>query len=404
MKSKKIQSDYLIIGSGIIGLAIAKLLKEKYPNRTINILEKESDVAYHSSGRNSGVLHAGFYYTSDSLKAKFTKDGNAYMRRYCEENNLKINKCEKVVVANNEEEVKSLYELEKRGLKNGVNVRIIDEEELFTIDPNVKTFKKALHSPDTATVDPVEISMHIKKELTTLGIAFYFDEAYAKKIDEHTVVSSRKQLFSATKIINCAGLYADKIAKDFDFSEHYTIIPFKGIYLKYTKNDKPIKTNVYPVPNLKNPFLGVHYTITVDGTIKIGPTAIPAFWRENYNGFDNFKWKELAAVVGYESKLFITNAFNFRVLAYEELKKYNKKHFVSLATKMVKNIDTEGFTEWSKPGIRAQLLNTKTLELLQDFVVEGDEDTIHVLNAVSPAFTSSFPFAKWVIENYIEGK
>ena len=403
MESKKIQSDYLIIGAGIIGLAIAKFLNEKYPNRTIHILEKESDVAYHSSGRNSGVLHAGFYYTSDSLKAKFTKDGNALMRAYCETNKLKINKCEKVVVASNEDELESLYELEKRGLKNGVNVRILDEEELLSIDPNVKTFQKALYSPDTATVDPVEISQHIKQDLISKGIEFYFDEGYAKKIDKHTIETTKQQLFTATKIINCAGLYADKIAKDFDFSENYTIIPFKGIYLKYTKTDKPIKTNVYPVPNLKNPFLGVHYTITVDGGIKIGPTAIPAFWRENYNGFDNFKFKELTEVLSYESKLFITNAFNFRSLAYEELKKYNKKHFVSLATKMVKDIDAEGFTEWSKPGIRAQLLNTKTLELLQDFVVEGDEDTIHVLNAVSPAFTSSFPFAQWVIENYIEG-
>lgn len=403
MKSEKIQSDYLIVGAGIIGLAIATQLKDKYPQKTINILEKESDVAYHSSGRNSGVLHAGFYYTSDSLKAKFTKDGNAFMQDYCETHNLRINKCGKVVVANNQEELESLYELEKRGLKNAVNVRIIDEEELLTIDPNVKTYKKALHSPDTATVDPIEIAQHIKSELVKKGIVFYFDEGYAEKVDKNTIRSTNNQIFTANKIINCAGLYADKIAKDFDFSEDYTIIPFKGIYLKYTKTDKPIKTNVYPVPNLKNPFLGVHYTITVDGTIKIGPTAIPAFWRENYRGFDNFKFKELTSILGYESKLFWTNAFNFRALAYEELKKYNKKHFVSLASKMLKDIDTTGFTQWSKPGIRAQLLNTKTLELLQDFVVEGDKDTIHVLNAVSPAFTSSFPFAKWVIENYIEG-
>ncbi len=403
MKSGKIQSDYLIIGAGIIGLAIGKFLNEKYPHKTITILEKEKDVAFHSSGRNSGVLHAGFYYTSDSLKAKFTKDGNVLMRSYCEENNLKINRCEKVVVANNKEEVESLYELEKRGLKNGVNIKIINEDELHEIDPNVETFKKALYSPDTATVDPVEISYHIKKELVLKGIKFYFEEGYRRKLDSHTVESSKGRLFTATKIINCAGLYADKIAKDFDFSENYTIIPFKGIYLKYTKIDKPIKTNVYPVPNLKNPFLGVHYTITVDGTIKIGPTAIPAFWRENYNGLDNFKFKELVEILAFESKLFLTNAFNFRSLAYEELKKYNKKYFVSLATKMLKEIDSDGFTEWSKPGIRAQLLNTKTLELLQDFVVEGDKDTIHVLNAVSPAFTSSFPFAQWVIENYIEG-
>jgi len=397
-----IKSDYLIIGAGIIGLAIAKTLKNIYPNRTITIIEKENDVAYHSSGRNSGVLHAGFYYTSNSLKAKFTKDGNRMMHDYCEKNNLKINRSKKVVVATNEEELKSLYELEKRGLQNGVNVSIINEEELQKIDPNVKTYQKALYSPDTSTVDPTEISKHIRDELTAQGVKFYFNECYIKKLDNNSILSNNNQQFTATKIINCAGLYADKIAKDFKFSKDYTIIPFKGIYLKYTKTDNPIKVNVYPVPNLKNPFLGVHYTITVDGDIKIGPTAIPAFWRENYKGFDKFKFKELAEILAFESKLFITNAFNFRSLAYEELKKYNKTHFVSLATKMVKEIDTKGFNKWSKPGIRAQLLNTKTLELLQDFVVEGDNNTIHVLNAVSPAFTSSFPFAEWVVENYIK--
>jgi L-2-hydroxyglutarate oxidase LhgO len=402
MATETLKSDYLIIGAGIIGLAIAKTLQETYPEKSIHILEKESDVAHHSSGRNSGVLHAGFYYTSNSLKAKFTKDGNQMMREYCQTHNLRINECQKVVVANNEEELQSLYELEKRGHQNGVDVKLVDEEELQHIDPNVRTYKKALYSPKTATVDPVEISQHMKEELIAQGVNFHFSESYVKRINENQIQSSKNRVFHAHKIINCAGLYADKVAKDFGFSKDYTIIPFKGIYLKYTKSDTPLKTNVYPVPNLKNPFLGVHYTITVDGTTKIGPTAIPAFWRENYKGWKNFRLKELLEIIAYESKLFITNAFNFRALAFEELRKYNKKFFVSLATKMVKQIDTEGFNEWSKPGIRAQLLNTKTLELLQDFVVEGDTHSIHVLNAVSPAFTSSLPFAAWVVQNYIK--
>jgi L-2-hydroxyglutarate oxidase LhgO len=148
----------------------------------------------------------------------------------------------------------------------------------------------------------------------------------------------------------------------------------------------------------------VHYTITVDGTIKIGPTSIPAFWRENYKGMDNFRAGELANVLSWEARLFLSNAFGFRGLAFDEMKKYNKSYFVNLATSMVHHIDKSGFTEWSKPGIRAQLLNTKTLELVMDFVVEGDNTTIHVLNAVSPAFTCSFPFAKWVVDNYVTGK
>jgi L-2-hydroxyglutarate oxidase LhgO len=215
-------------------------------------------------------------------------------------------------------------------------------------------------------------------------------------------VQTKTLKIKANRIINAAGLYADKIAKDFGFSKNYTIIPFKGIYLKYTQKDKPIRTNIYPVPNLKNPFLGVHYTITVDGTIKIGPTSIPAFWRENYKGWSNFKSGELFNVLTWEAKLFLLNSFGFRSLAFDEIRKYNRKHFTGLATKMVKEIDVKGFNQWSKPGIRAQLLNVKTNELVMDFVVEGDEVSTHVLNAVSPAFTGSMPFAKWVVKHKIE--
>ena len=397
-------SDYLIIGAGIIGLAIARELKSRYPEAEIVIIEKEPDVAYHSSGRNSGVLHSGFYYSADSLKAKFTRDGNKALKEYCREKKLKLNECQKVVVAKNESEIDGIYELERRGIRNGVNVKVISDLEMKDIDPNAKTFKVALFSPSTATVDPTEVNLSVKNDLIASGVRFFFNEGYKRKVDGNTIETTTGQKFTANKIINAAGLYADKIAKDFFFSQNYTIIPFKGIYLKYTKKDKPIKTNIYPVPNLKNPFLGVHYTITVDGVIKIGPTSIPAFWRENYKGMDNFKAGELSNILSWEARLFLSNAFGFRSLAFDEIKKYNKSYFVDLATQLVHSIDKSGFTEWSKPGIRAQLLNVKTLELVQDFVVEGDGKTIHVLNAVSPAFTSSFPFAKWVVDNYIENE
>ncbi len=395
------QSDYLIIGAGIIGLALARELKSRKPGASVTILEKEPDVAYHSSGRNSGVLHAGFYYSADSLKAKFTRDGNRAMKEFCRAKGLKLNECEKVVVAKDESELEPLYELDRRGKRNGVDVKIITEAEMKEIDPNAKTFQYALYSPSTATVDPTEVNKALRDELTSLGVKILFSEGYRRKVDGNTIETMTGLRLSARQVINAAGLYADKIARDFGFSQQYTIIPFKGIYLKYTKKDKPIRTNIYPVPNLKNPFLGVHYTITVDGTIKIGPTSIPAFWRENYKGMDNFKAGELGNVLGWESRLFLSNAFGFRGLAFDEMKKYNKSYFVNLATSMVHSIDRSGFTEWSKPGIRAQLLNTKTLELVMDFVVEGDNTTIHVLNAVSPAFTCSFPFAKWVVDNYV---
>ncbi len=381
--------DYLIIGAGVIGLNIAKVLADMDNDAKILVIEKESDVGFHASGRNSGVLHAGFYYTSNSLKAKFTKEGNAQLTRYCMENDLKLNHTKKLVVVNDESELKTLQLLYDRGIKNGVDVRLVDEEWVDENFKNVKTYKQALYSPTTSTVDPLEILQHIKQDLIQRDVEILFDTPY------------KRGEFRAKKIINCAGLYADKIAKEFGFAKDYTILPFKGVYLKYTLQDQPIDTNIYPVPNINNPFLGVHYTITVDDTIKIGPTAIPAFWRENYEGFKNFKLDEFLEILSFEARLFIKDSFGFRKLALQESKKYHKSFFVSLAKDLVKDINKEGFTKWSRPGIRAQLLNTKSLELLQDFVVEGDGSSVHVLNAVSPAFTSSMPFAKWVVEKYV---
>ena len=161
-------------------------------------------------------------------------------------------------------------------------------------------------------------------------------------------------------------------------------------------NKTDIKTNIYPVPNFANPFLGVHYTITSDGSIKIGPTAIPAFWRENYRGFDNFNLKEMIEILYYESKLFILNAFNFRKLAIEEMKNYSSKVFIQKAKDMVKSIEND-FKPISA-GIRAQLLNKKTNELVQDFILEHNKNSTHILNVVSPAFTCSFAFAKYVVD------
>jgi len=391
--------DYLIIGAGIIGLNIAKNLKERFPTSKILVIEKEDEVGFHSSGRNSGVLHAGFYYTANSLKAKFTKEGNSAMKKFVKERNLQINECKKVVVAQNKEEAKGLEELKRRGDVNGVELHWLNEEELDKLYPNIKTYQKALLCPSTATVNPKEVTKEFAKVIQEMGVELLLSCKYLES--DSNIVSTNKGDFLSKKVINCAGLYADNIARDFGFSKDYVIIPFKGIYLKDKNNMSHLKTNIYPVPNLDNPFLGVHYTLTVDNESKIGPTAIPAFWRENYKGFENFSLKEFIQIIYYEAKLFITNAFGFRSLAFSEVKKYSLSYLKGLATKLTKKMDHNGFDSWSTPGIRAQLLDKNSLELVQDFVVESDKDSIHVLNAVSPAFTSSIPFANWVVEEHI---
>jgi len=295
-----------------------------------------------------------------------------------------------VVVVKDENELQGIYELQKRAEKNGVETKIISEDEVYKIDSNIKTYKKALFSPNTASVNPKEVCYTLRDILKGKGVDFFFNTPFKDcKLDYKY-------------LINSAGAYADKIAQQFGLAKDYTLLPFKGIYLKYNKNKTDIKTNIYPVPNLANPFLGVHYTITSDGSIKIGPTAIPAFWRENYEGFNNFSFKEMIEILYYEAKLFILNSFNFRNLALEEMKNYNSKLFIQKAKDMVKSIGDD-----FKPipaGIRAQLLNTKTDELVQDFVVEHNINSTHILNAVSPAFTCSFAFAKYIVDEINQNK
>ena len=404
MKEQK--TDFLIIGAGIMGLALAREIRATRPDLTVTILDKEPTSALHASGRNSGVLHAGFYYTSDSLKARFTRDGNRFWQDYCRDRNLPVNACGKVVVARTPGETEGVRELKRRGDKNGVDVRLIDEKELAEIEPNARTCGLALWSPHTASVDPIRIAQNLEKELSGNGVRFYYNTPYRRRLDASTLLAGEK-VFSYGTMINAAGLYADRIARDFGFSSDTTILPFKGVYLEYVSSeseDKPVRTNIYPVPDLKQPFLGVHFTLTATGKIKIGPTAIPAFWRENYGGLEGFSMQDLGEILGWEARLFLGNDFGFRSLALTEMKKYRKSFMASQAKELVKDLDPSRFSRWGRPGIRAQLLDRKNRRLVTDFRVEGDRQSIHVLNAVSPAFTASVPFARWILDRFLKDK
>ncbi|WP_457607070.1 L-2-hydroxyglutarate oxidase [Nitratifractor sp.] len=392
--------DYLVVGAGIVGLSLAREIRRRAPDASIVVLEKESAPAMHGSGRNSGVLHAGFYYSADSLKARFTREGNAWMRRFCEEEGLRIHHCGKVVVATNEAEDATLDVLMERGRANGVELEWWSVEELAERHPEATTLRRALHSPSTATVDPVEVTTKMAELAQQEGIELLTDCPYLGRGAKGVALSSQGEIGYGT-LVNAAGLYADRIAREYGFSRHYTILPFKGIYLKDPGNRSGLSTNIYPVPNLANPFLGVHFTLTVDGDAKIGPTAIPAFWRENYRGVEGFDLRELAEILGREAQLFAGDAFGFRSLALEEMRKYRRSHLRRLARKLAPSLDLERYDTPSRPGIRAQLLDTRTMELVQDFFVEGDGESVHILNAVSPAFTSAVPFARWVCENFL---
>jgi L-2-hydroxyglutarate oxidase LhgO len=318
------------------------------------------------------------------------------MKAFCRAHHLPLNEAGKVVVAVDVKEDATLETLMERGRANGVALHWLTREELERRYPRISTFRRALFSPSTATVDPKQVTLAFAEKARSLGVEIRLGCAYEKRLGEKIIQSSSGVLHFG-HMVNTAGLYADRIAHDFGCGSDYTILPFKGIYLKDTENHSKLETNVYPVPNLANPFLGVHFTLAVDRAAKIGPTAIPAFWRENYRGMENFNLKEMLDILGWEAKLFLSNRFGFRTLAIEEMRKYRRAHLVALARKLAPKMPLETYDRWSTPGIRAQLLHRHTLELVQDFVVETRGSTTHVLNAVSPAFTASIPFAKWVV-------
>ena len=390
-------TDFLIIGGGVIGLSIARILKKRLSDSRVTLIEKEEGVGFHGSGRNSGVLHAGFYYSSDSLKAKFTRTGNQRLTEYCESRGLKINKCGKLVVAKNEEELQRFNELLERGKKNGVPLQCLTEVEAREIEPRVKTFEKALYSPSTATIDPLEVIMAMQKDAEDEGVDIHLGTGYLRA--QGNRVSTSSGSYEARMVINAGGLYADKIAMDFGFSRKYRILPFKGLYLNSDEPPGSLRTNIYPVPDLRNPFLGTHFTVTVAGKTKIGPTAIPALWREQYQGMKNLCWSEMLEILARQCGLFISSNFNFKALACEEIRKRSRPHLVALASSLAEGVELNNYRTWGKPGIRAQLINIEERKLEMDFVIEGDQDSIHVLNAVSPAFTCALPFAEYVCDH-----
>jgi L-2-hydroxyglutarate oxidase LhgO len=212
------------------------------------------------------------------------------------------------------------------------------------------------------------------------------------------VVVTSQASFTAGHVVNAAGLYADKIALDFGFSERYRILPFKGLYLYSDEPPNAFRTNIYPVPDLRNPFLGVHFTVKEDGRVKIGPTAIPALWREQYRGFDNFKFGEFIEVLFREAGLMLSSTFDFQKLALEEVQKYSRPRLVALASKLAHGVRPEHYRRWGEPGIRAQLLDIKNRKLEMDFVIEGDVHSTHLLNAVSPGWTCAIPFARYAVD------
>jgi len=375
---------------------VALEIRRRFADASVVLIEKEPAVGLHASGRNSGVLHAGFYYPADSLKARLCREGNREMAAYCRQRGLPLNPCGKLVVARGPDDLEGLDELRRRGQANGVPLESLTADEARRIEPRAKTYERALFSPTTASVDPRAVMASLADDLRRAGGRLLLGVRYLGR--EGAAVWTSAGRMSPGYLINAAGLYADRVARDFGFAQRYRILPFKGVYLCGDPGREVLRAHVYPVPDLAYPFLGVHFTLTVGGEVKIGPTAIPALWREQYRGLERMDLAECWEILRREAAFFLRNDFGFRTLARREIPKYSRRRLLALASRLVSGVEPARYRRWGTPGIRAQLVDLEQRRLEMDFRLEGDQRSLHVLNAVSPAFTCAFPFARYVVD------
>jgi L-2-hydroxyglutarate oxidase len=390
--------DFVVIGAGIVGLSIGNSLLQKYPKAHVLIADKEDFLGAHASGRNSGVLHAGFYYSPDSLKAKFCRDGNRALREVIARHSIEIRETGKVVVTKSLDELPRLEKLYERGIQNGVDIKLLPAAELPNYEPLAITHGQFLWSPTTAVSNPQNLIKAMAKDYTDKGGKLELGSEV--NIDSNEEVFLNLEKIDCKEIINAAGVNAIHIAHKFGVGKEYSLLPVLGLYKTIPDNSLPLQTLVYPVPNPANPFLGVHFTITTDHKIKIGPTAIPVLGREQYKfsqGFDKVDLKQSISAVIALGRNSLPDLFS---LALTEFPKISTTNLLKGGSELVPLVsETSGWTI-KEPGIRAQLVNKSTGQFEQDFVVRRSGKITHILNAVSPGWTASIPFANWVVEKF----
>lgn len=392
--------DYIIVGAGIVGLTVARELTTREPKTSILMLEKEAEIGRHGSGRNSGVLHSGIYYPEGSMKARMCAAGARMMAEYCDDNCLPIARLGKVILPIRDGDDAQLDLLHRRATANGARVELIDEQQLNKIEPSARTATgKALCSPDTAVVEPKSIIKHLLDKLREKGVDVHFKSEILEADEEKSFIYTSRGNFSYGWLFNSAGQYADKIGKMFGVGRNYTLLPFKGIYYRLSPESKVVCNSlIYPVPDLNVPFLGVHYTKKIDGQVYLGPTAVPALGREHYRGVEGMKLSECMPILFRLAQQYAYNKQGFRRFSHMEALRFFKSRFAEAARLLTPDLKDEDLLACDKVGIRAQLLDTDAHELVMDFVVEKGKNSVHVLNAISPAFTSSMSFAKYIVD------
>ena len=385
--------DISIIGGGIVGLATAMYAKEKYPEKTICVFEKENILAKHQTGNNSGVIHAGIYYQPNSQKAKFCWPGSLLLRKFCDQNEIEYEMCGKLIIATKEDEIERLNNLHERGLKNGVEgLELIDKQKIKEIEPYVEAIK-GLWSPNTGIIDYKKLTEAYANIFNNNGglILKNHELMNIEENDKSLILETNIGEYETNYLINCSGLFADRVAKMMDLDFDVRIVPFRGEYYTLTnESEKMVNGLIYPVPDPDLPFLGVHFTKRINGEVEAGPNAVMAYSREGYKKFD-INLKDMYESFSYPGFWKMVKS-NWKTGLSEQYRSLNKLKFVKSLQTLIPSISSQDLTN-PGAGVRAQAID-KNGNLLQDFSIVKTNNSLHVLSAPSPGATSSLKIAE----------
>ena len=386
--------DVAIIGGGIVGLATARALRERAPGLRLVLLEKEPRLATHQTGHNSGVIHSGIYYKPGSYKARLCVEGKQLMVQFCEKHGIRVERCGKVIVATNEAELPRLQTLYERGIANGVPVELIEPERLRELEPHALALR-AIASPSTAIVDYGEVADALAAELRAGGVEILTGARVRAiaRTDEGVELGTDRAAVRARRLVNCAGLYSDAVARLAGARPEVRIIPFRGeYYMLRPERRSLVRGLIYPVPDPEFPFLGVHLTRTIHGDVEAGPNAVLAFAREGYR-FARVSPRELLGTLAYRGFWAMARKY-WRTGTYEIYRSLRKATFVRALQRLVPELSADDLARGGA-GVRAQAVSPDG-SLVDDFRIVADADAIHVLNAPSPAATASLAIGRHV--------
>ena len=387
--------NYIIIGGGIVGLSTAMALSQRFPSTKIALLEKESSWAAHQTGHNSGIIHSGIYYKPGSYKAKLCRQGNQSMVAFCEQHGINYKICGKVIVATEEHELPLLENLYQRGLENNLDIAKITKEEVKEIEPHVSCLA-GIKVRSTGIVDYKQVCYKYAEIAQAQGVDLHLDTCVTgiKSTPEGHVIETTKGEYQTEFLINCGGLYSDRLTELAKEQAPAKIVPFRGEYYQLTpEKNYLVNGAIYPVPNPNFPFLGVHFHPSVDGSVHAGPNAVLGFKREAYNKFD-FDLKEFLETMTYPGFWKLASKYPKDGLA-EMIRSYSKAIFVRSLQRLIPEVEAKDIVP-TPAGVRAQALKIDG-SMVDDFLFVNGDKALHVCNAPSPAATASIEIGKQII-------